>query len=366
MAWEIIKKQEVNEWNEKLKETEASFYQYPYFTDAEYSSIFSKPIFLKYIQNEIIVAYTVIIEIGLFPFKIGIIECGPIIFRDDCDAKVILEGLKEFATKSKYMYLQVRPHHSTVEQLLKKDNLFKEQLYFPFHQKEEYNWNIKNAPEDKLLLGFKLQCRRKIVLAGRVRYNFMKLKDDSELPKIHNIFKSVAREKGYKYDTPFHVFEKMYKVGQKHNLTDIYVAYLNKEIVNAIFILKDAQSFYHLSSAMILKGFHYNESPPAKLHFFLMKDCFYNEHKKYYNISYGGSENLIRFKELFNPTEIPKPPYYTFVIQQKKIHLFQKIGPEYVGSLRTFIKKIMSIFYTSKVAILIMVCIPLFNLVIKS
>ncbi len=344
MPWQRINKADLNEWNEKLKQTDATFYQYPYFVDTEYASVFSKPIFLTYKENNDVVAYVAIVVIGFSFLKFGIVEEGPIILNKNINPEILLTELKNFAFANNYIHLQIRPNDIRFENLLKRDKDFQYELFFPFHQKEEYNWNIYNQPEHKLLAGFKIQGRRKIVLAGRVPYDFSKLPNEDELKVIHKIFKNAAREKNYK-QRPFRVFKEMYLQGKKHNLCDIYVAYLNDKIVNAVFIVKDAESFYHLSSALVFDGFHVNESPPAKLHFFIMKDCFYNENKSVYNISYGGSENLIRFKELFNPTEVEKRPYHTFIIHPKRLSFFQKMSPKLIPSVRNVLKKIGEIRY---------------------
>jgi len=343
MPWNIIKNQEIDSWNDKLKLTDASFYQYPYFISGEYASLFSKALFIKYTEHGADQAFCAMVEIGRYPLKVCVIECGPVILQKNADLKKIIKELKEFAASKKYVHLQVRPYNTAAEELLKNDASFTTELLFPFHQKEEFDWNIYNKPEDELLKGFKLQCRRKIVLAGRVPYKFCKLQDEKELKQVHTLFKKVAREKSYKY-MPFGVFEDIFKKGKKHGLCDIYAAYLNGKIVNAIFIVKDAQSFYHFSSGMVIEGYNYNESPPAKLHYFLMQDCFYTENKEYYNISFGGSDNLIRFKELFNPVEIEKPPYYTYIINKSKVALFKKFDQQKTGILRSGFKKISKFF----------------------
>ena len=145
----------------------------------------------------------------------------------------------------------------------------------------------------------------------------------------------------------FPAFLKIYKNGKKYNLCDFYCVYLNNELVSAVFIIKDAQCFYHFTSAMLVKGYRYNESPPAKLHLFIMQDCFYKEHKSYYNISYGGTNNLIRFKELFNPVEIEKPPYYTCILQKQRFNLFKKIHPKEAVNFRIVFKNISKHFNSS-------------------
>jgi hypothetical protein len=347
MPWKAIPKTEVNAWNEKLKATDALFYQYPYYVSSEYNSSFSRAVFIKYIRDEQEIAFTAIIEIGFFPFKVGIIEDGPVLLQKNADLKSLIDDLKKFAHTKGYMHLQVRPPvNSPFNLYLKTDKTFEDSVHFPFHLKVEFDWNIYNKPEKELLAGFKMQCRRKIVLAGRVPYKFSKVEDEKTLADIRELFNEVTDTKGYGF-LPFKTYEKIYKEGKKYNLCDFYAVYLNDQLVNAALIVKDAKSFYHYTSALVIKGFHPNESPPAKLHFFIMQDCFYHEQKEFYNISFGGSDNLIRFKELFNPVEIERPPYYTFVIKKKTLHVFSKFSLKYTTYLRNFIKSIDTVFKRS-------------------
>jgi hypothetical protein len=78
-----------------------------------------------------------------------------------------------------------------------------------------------------------------------------------------------------------------------------------------------------------------------------MQDCFYNEHKEYYNISFGGSDNLLRFKELFNPVEIERPPYYTFLIKRKLLNFLTRSSSNNAARLRKFLKAISNPFSSS-------------------
>jgi len=130
----------------------------------------------------------------------------------------------------------------------------------------------------------------------------------------------------------------LFKNGKPHGLCDVYGAFLQDELVNAVIVLKDRDSYYHFSSALVVKDYKYNESPPAKLHFFIMQDCFYNENKKVYNISFGGSNNLMRFKELFNPVEIERPPYYTYEINKKALSFSKILSPQVTTFIRNTFK----------------------------
>ena len=347
MPWHIIKQSSADIWNEKLKGSNAVYTQYPYYVSAEYSSIFSRAVCIEFTENNKQLAFAAIIEIGIRPFKFGVIDGGPTILQPGVDPSKLLEELKIFAKKQKFIHIQIRPvKDSAFYYLLETDKEFKNEIFFPFHKKVDYDWNIYNKPEKELLAGFKLQGRRKIVLAGRLPFTYRKIEDVAELKEVKELFRDVTDEKGYRF-APFSVFKALYINGHKHGLCDIYAAYLDEKLVNAVLIVKDSTSYYHYISGLRVIGFKANESPPAKLHFYVMQDCFYNEHKEFYNISYGGSENLIRFKELYNPVEIEKPSYYTYVISKKKLDLFSAFSIEKTDSIRRFIKNVSSIFSKS-------------------
>ena len=344
MPWQRLSKKEAYTWNEKLKTTDAVFNQYPYYVSSEYNSFFSKALYIKYINGGEETAFAAIIEIGCFPFKVGVIDSGPVLLNKTADAKQIFIELKDFARRNSYMHLQIRPAlDSPFATLTDADPELDKKIYFPFHLKVEYDLNIYNKPENELLAGFKLQGRRKIVLAGRVPYEFKKVDTDKALDDIRNLFKNVSQTKGYGF-LPFKVYEAIYKEGKKYNLCDFYTAYLDGQLVNMVLIVKDAQSFYHYTSALHVEGFKPSESPPAKLHFFIMQDCFYNEHKAYYNISFGGSDSLVRFKELFNPIEVEKPAYYTYVIKKRTLHFLSKFSPKHATYLRNIFKAFDNLF----------------------
>ena len=193
MHWEVIKKAEIELWNEKLKQTTATLYQYPYYLTGKYDSFLYDRFFIKYAEHDKELAFAAIIEFGVYPFKAVIIDDGPVILDKDFDLQIMLNDLINFFKKKFYMYMQIAPANAEFESLLKNNAAFKNELHFPYHKKEEAEWNIYNQPEDKLLAGFKLQCRRKIVLAGRVPFEFKKLENESQLKEVEYLFKHVEK-----------------------------------------------------------------------------------------------------------------------------------------------------------------------------
>ena len=74
MPWQRIPKKDTHLFNNTLKNTDALFTQYPYYVSSEYNSFFSNAVFIKYVEGRHELAFAAIIEIGLFPFKLGVID----------------------------------------------------------------------------------------------------------------------------------------------------------------------------------------------------------------------------------------------------------------------------------------------------
>src|SRR5436305_4605716 len=98
MPWQRVSKKEAINWNEKLKGTNASFTQYPYYVSSEYNSVFSKALYIKYTHDQKDIAFAAIIEIGAYPFKVGVIDSGPVLLASGVEVSKLFFELKDFAT----------------------------------------------------------------------------------------------------------------------------------------------------------------------------------------------------------------------------------------------------------------------------
>jgi len=171
---------------------------------------FSKPVFCNIKTGEEIQAFCTLIIVGANPFKAAIAEYGPVIFNETISRETLLYDLKNFCFPNKvtciYKYVQTM---RIWKNLLKHDSSFHTKLLFPFHQQEEYDSNIYNKPEDELLKGFKMQCRRKIVFgrAGEFLF-FKKLETPEHFLQLNKLFNKAAKEKGYKY-MPFYIYRNL-------------------------------------------------------------------------------------------------------------------------------------------------------------
>lgn len=341
MAWQKILPTDYDATNEALKQTNASFFQYPYYAEGYKYILKSKSVYLKYAINGNIVAYCTIMEIGIWPFKVGLIIRGPV-FVDLPDNLIpLFDGLKSYAKKAGYMFLRINPNETLTAEYLENNNAFIKEDYFPYYKgSQNKNFNISNKPEEQLLSSFNQMCRRKIKHADAENFAYKHVENEDELNEVYELFTKVGSKKNFKYRS-FKSYREIYSNGKKHNLCTVYTASLNNKIVAAGFIVKDKNYYNYLSGGLVVEGYESKNSPSAKLHYLAMLDCFYKEQKKFYNISYSGEDSdVYKFKSSFNPEVEDMPDYYTFIANNWATKIFRALSLKNVKNVRKFIRSI--------------------------
>src|SRR5436190_13753186 len=106
MKWIPIKEKEADAWNEQLKKTNASFFQYPYYAAGYRHFLFSKPVYLRLEDANNVVGFCCIMQIGFWFLKLGLVIRGPVFFKQT-DIKEAVNALKEFAQKQQYILLRI-------------------------------------------------------------------------------------------------------------------------------------------------------------------------------------------------------------------------------------------------------------------
>lgn len=341
MAWQKIHSNEYYLTNEALKQTNASFFQYPYYAEGYKYILKSKSLYLKYEINGNVVAYCTIMEIGIWPFKVGLIIRGPVFIDLPDNLTPFFDGLKSYAKKAGYMFLRINPNEPLIAEYLEHNHSFIKEDYFPYYKgSQNKNFNISYKPEEQLLSSFNQMCRRKIKHADAENFIYKHVETENELKEVYDLFTKVGSRKNFKYRS-YKSYREIYTNGKKHNLCTVYTASLNNKIVAAGFIVKDKNYYNYLSGGLVVEGYESKNSPSAKLHYLAMIDCFYKEQKKFYNISYSGEDSdVYKFKSSFNPEVEDMPDYYTFIANNWATKIFRALSFKNVKNVRKFIRSI--------------------------
>lgn len=346
MIWEEIEKREIDDWNEKLKNTNASFFQYPYYAAGYRHFLFSKAIFLQLKDGDKSLGYCCILRIGFFLLRFGLIIRGPVFFNNDFEKAIAINELKKYATKKRYIFLRINPDEESIACILKQDSQFIEKDFFPSYKgAQAYDFVVYKRKEEDLLKSFRDDCRNKIRFQKEMNYNFSTVQNVTELKKVYTLFKKLGESKNFSY-RPFKSYNEILFTGAKHNLCSVYTASLDNKIVCAAFIVKDANTYTYFSGALVLNDIKAKFSPANNLHYLIMQDCFYKENKQRYNLSYSAPGSGVHmFKTSFKPVEEIKPLFYTYIISSSwanRILNFQK------GSLRKVRNRFRNLIYIFK------------------
>lgn len=333
ITYQKINKHLLEKWNVKLFETDASYFQYPYYCSGyEYMPNSSCEHFTINL-NEAEIAFVSILNVKVGFLKIGLIIRGPVILQKNSDYEII-KGLQQIQKKENYFLLRINPNITDLEleTHLKNNRAIIEQDSFPIYKgSQDRDFIIElEKDEEKLLASYKTNARRKIKYAKEDEFTYSKVKTIDELDNVYNLFKSVSNTKGFKFRSQ-NSYKAIIEQGLKHGLCDVYCAHYQNKLVNAIIIMKDKNTNTHHSSALIQEGYNIKNAPAAYLHHMAIVDAN-NENKKYYNISFSDeSSPVFQFKILFNPKEVKFPSYYTITSSKALLEIFliftRKIAP---------------------------------------
>ncbi len=341
LSWSKILQPDLASFDKLLKKTNASFFQYPYYAEGYKYIFLSRPSYFKYIVNDEICAFCTIMEIGIWPFKAGLIIRGPVIIDKTIYIDDVLNSLKALAKKNGYMFLRINPNDWDVDKYLKSNDEFINEDYFPYYKgSQNCNFNIHAKPDNTLLESFHKQCRLKIKRAEAFDFTYKIVENETELEAVYDLFKKVGSQKNFKYRS-YKSYREIFKNGQHENLCSVYIALLKNKIVSAVFIVKDKNYYTNLSGGLIVEGYNSHKSPSAKLHYMAMKDCFNIEIKSFYNISYSGPPSGVHeFKSSFNPVVEVMPGYYSFISNKKTTALFRFLSTKNVKKVRNLVRSI--------------------------
>jgi hypothetical protein len=347
MKWVRVDKSEVDDWNLKLKSTNASFFQYPYYASGYKYFLFTDAAYIKLISdaNEEI-GFCCIMKIQFLFFKIGLVIRGPVFFNNYTDIKSAMSLLKNYSRQNNFIFFRINPNEQTVGQVLALDKEFKPKDYFPSYRGSQLSdFLVYKKPEDQLLKSFRGDCRNKIRFQKELNYQYRKVSDEKELGRIYILFQQLGAKKKFSY-RPFASYKRIFFEGAKHDLCSVYIAELNNEIICAAFIVKDGICSTYFSGSLMLNDIKPKFSPANNLHYLIMQDCFYKDNHEIYNLSYSSpGSGTHMFKKSFRPIEENHMGFYTYVIKPGMANLIFRLQKGSLKKTRNKFRKLITMFH---------------------
>lgn len=311
--WTEIPQLEVASWNQRLLETDAPLFQYPYWNES-FRGMYFSPRYLFYGSQEQIVAYVCILALGIRGLRIGLVQRGPVSFvPDQAVSRQALQDLYRWAKLQGYVFLRFTHSDSQALDRFASVGLVEQVDAFPLyidHWREELIVE-QMADDARMLASFQTIARRKIKKAAEVGYDFSVSDSPEALTNVWPLFVSLSERKDFRY-RPLSSYLDMVRLAQPYQCVRLYVAALEKQPVAAILIVRDRTTAYYISGALDVNALQDKPSPACELHWRAMRD-FFKLGAKYYHLGTRSGE-VYQFKRQFHPVERVNPPPLTLVI----------------------------------------------------
>lgn len=314
ITYQKINKNILEKWDVKLFETDASYFQYPYYCSGYEFMPNSSCEHFTINLNEEEIAFVSILNVKVGFLKIGLIIRGPVILKDNNEHE-ILKGLQNIQKKEGYFFLRINPNlgDDLIVAALENSPAVIKGNYFPIYNgSQSFDFVIDKAKsEEELLANYKPRARQSIRYALEEEFKIEVTSEIEELQEVYELFKKAAIKKEFTYRS-YASYKSILENGSLNNLATLYLAKKDNVLVNALFIVKDKRGYTYFSGALSEGNYKPRNSPATLLQHKAITDCLMNENKKYYNISYTSTSHPVYiFKSSFNPREIKYPEYYT-------------------------------------------------------
>lgn len=343
LTYKKLNNHEAQSWNIKLQETNASYFQYPYYGEGHEGLPYSSVSYYELNESERCIGFATILDVNFGPLKIGLVTRGPVIF-EEVNTPKILTLLKRIQCNNKYLFIRVSPniYDDEFTKLLNDDIKVLKKDYFPIYRgSQDRDFIIENIDntEESLLKSYKPRARQKIRFASEENFNYYVSTSLADLKRVYEMFMKLSGKKEFIFRS-LNSYQKILEAGSKVGLAELHIIEEHQKIVNAVLVLKDKNTFINFSGGLISGEYRPRNSPGAFLHHEIIKKALIHEQKKYYNISYTSPDHPVyEFKTLFNPTEMPFPKYYTITDKPMLIKVFSSLILKLMPKIKSVIRK---------------------------
>ncbi len=330
-SWTELPSEQLHTWNQQLLQTDASFYQYPYWNEPRRKPYFS-PRYLVYGSLDRPTAYVCVLTIGIAGVFIGLVEHGPVsLVADSTNRMSALHELVRWAKRHGYIFLRFSDSdHQFIESILS-GGPAKRVDAFPFHRGRGDDLIVEQLQDDdQMLASFNATARYEIRRAQRLGYTLEVTDSPERFAEFWPLFEAHAIQKGF-HRGPLLWSLDLIRFGRRHGCVRIYAAHRDNQLVQVILVIRDRTTAYYIVGALDVEALERksSDSPSCFLHWLAMRD-FYRLGVKYYSLG-GGSAKwrqsvFYQFKRKFNPVEKVYPPPVTIVTNWMLYHVWSSLG----------------------------------------
>ncbi len=337
-GWSELQPQDLAKWNNLLRGTDASLFQYPFWNEP-YRRMWIKPRYLVWGSGHRPIAFATILTVGAGPLKIGLVFRGPASISSEFRLpKVVSRDLIQWSRASGYMFLRFT--HSDPEILADLASAAPSLPGDVFPYLVDYSVATQDYivqqhdSEEETLASFDREARRKIRRGEEAGYVFHSDDSSAALQQIWPLYLDCANRKHFRLERPLSFYVDLMRGAQPFNRARLYTASLNGKVVGSTLAFRDRTTAHCLLAAF--DGEHKNSA--AFLHWHSMRDM-YRLGASQYNLG-PGPGSLARFKSQFCQSPVQYPAPVTVVLKQTHVNLWDKGFLPMAKQLQPMLRKI--------------------------
>jgi Acetyltransferase (GNAT) domain len=339
-SWGEIHRQDLPFWNEVLRQTQTSLYQYPFWNEP-HRPLGLTPHYLAWGISDRPLAYVCILTVGFRPAKIGLVFRGPTSLLNGGEIpQHALTGLMDWARSQGYIFLRLtHSDHRVLEHVaaLEDTRPFDAFPYFLDYPTQSPDFVVEqHASECETLAGFDREARRKIRRAAEMKYEFRVDDSPEALAELWPLYQECSRRKHFRLERPLSVYMQMMHLARPHNCARVYSAHLGGKVVGSTLVFRD-----HTTAHSLLAAFdaEYRQSA-VFLHWNSMRDMFCLG-ARHYNLG-PGPGTLAQFKRQFSPYPAGAPGLLTVVLHEGWFETWCRAIYPLAKRLRPLLRRIVS------------------------
>ena len=326
-TWMEVTAESLEGWSRRLEAESCSYHQFPYWVKA-YEKQGYRPKFFFFGDHDNPAAFVAVIEVGIYPFRFGLIDRGPVVFETGTDnTAVYLSALNQLAKQRGYVFLRFTQGQEDVYSLIQNaENVISTEPY-PFCRDSRNSLLVEQiANDDEMISGFSHTARRDIRRAQRFEYEIRIASSETEFEMAWKLFSKLAAKKGFELSSkPKAFWHSIVKAGSSGSLARLYLCMYEGELIAAQLNVRDGNTCEVTLAALDIEALKDKPSPAALLYWIAMRDG-YKEGCSFFNMGGPGdpkrNNHLFEFKRKFKPTLHVAPEPLCLVLAPLRYHLW--------------------------------------------
>lgn len=330
ILWREIPVGNLTDWSAKLEAASCSYRQFPFWAKA-YEVEHHKVRFFYCGSKDRPTAFAAIVEVGIYPFRFGLIDRGPFFFAPEhTDIPACLSGLVELFKKQGYVFVRFTQGQEVIFEEVRSLTGSEQIEPYPFCRDSRNSMLIGQKPEESdTIQSFSETARQEIRRAVRFNYDIRSTDTDADFETAWQMFENLARKKGFILSPrPKKFWREVLRLGSQENRARLYLCSDQRELIAAQLDVRDGAICEVMLASLDREALGKKPSPAA-LMFFKGMRFGYEFGCRLFNIGGPGdpkrNNHLFEFKRKFKPTLHVTPEPLCLVLAPRRYRLWMNI-----------------------------------------